>query len=307
MRNAFCLRERIKINSMTLDPNTSSILEVYTLLTSAVAPRPVAFVSTIDVDGNSNLAPYSFFNAVSASPPMLIFSAAVRSRDNTTKDTYSNILHLKECVINVVSHDIVQQMAITSVNFPSGVSEFEKAGFTKIASERVKPFRVAESPVQMECIVEQIVPIGGEKPTAHVIFCRVVLFHIHDAVLGSNNIVDPEKIDLIGRLGQNWYTRTTGELFEIARSERALVLGFDNLPLAIRHSKIFTGNEIAQFASSEKAPTEEEIATIKDDGRIQKAITMGDAQRNLQILAQHAIYENDFDFAKRVCWLSVKY
>ena len=297
-----------ELQTMTLDPNTATALECYTMLASAVAPRPIAFVSTIDSDGNSNLAPYSFFNAVAAAPPTVIFSTSVRLRDNTTKDTYSNILNLKECVINMVSHNIVNQMAITSVNFPSGVSEFEKGGFTPLASERVKPFRVAESPVQMECVVEQIIPIGGEKVSAHVVFCRVVLMHIDDAILDANKMIDPQKIDLVGRLGRAWYTRASGEsLFEIERNERTLVIGYDNLPTAIRSSRVFTGNEIAQLASLVEAPTDLEIATIKKDKRIQKATVMGDAQRNLQLLAQQAIQKNDLDFAKRVSWLSVEY
>ncbi len=293
---------------MTLDPNTATALECYTMLSSAVAPRPIAFISTLDADGISNLAPYSFFNAVAASPPTVIFSCSVRMRDNTTKDTYSNILHLKECVINVVSHNIVNQMAITSVNFPVGVSEFEKGGFTPLASKRVKPFRVAESPVQMECVVEQIIPIGGEKVSAHVVVCRVVLMHIDDAILDDKNMIDPNKIDLVGRLGRAWYTRASGEsLFEIERNERTLVIGYDNLPDAIRNSRVFTGNEIAQLASLVEAPTTSEIATIKNDMRIQKATVMGDAQRNLQLLAQQALNKNDLDFAKLVSWLSVEY
>ena len=292
---------------MILDPNTATAQENYTMLSSAVAPRPIAFVSTLDSDGNSNLAPFSFFNAVAGSPPTVIFSCSVRMRDNTTKDTYHNILHLKECVINVVSHNIVNQMAITSVNFPAGVSEFAKGGFTPLASVRVKPFRVAESPVQLECVVEQIIPIGGEKPSAHVVICRVVLMHIDDAVLDDRKIIDPHKIDLVGRLGRAWYTRSSADLFEIDRNERTLVIGYDNLPSAIRNSPVFTGNEVAQLANLVEAPTIEEIATIKTDSRIQKATIMGDGQRNLQLLAQQALLKNNLDFAKRVAWLSIEF
>lgn len=294
---------------LRIDPNTTAPLDLYQYLVGAVAPRPIAFVSTIDEDGNSNLAPFSFFNAISPNPLTIAFSVARRVRLNAEKDTFYNLEANKQCVVNVVSHEIVGQMAVTALNFPKEISEFEKAGLTPLASEMVKPFRVAESPVQMECIVQQIIPIKSDDGTVtsqHII-CRVVLMHINEKVINpENHRIDPYKIDLVGRLGRFWYARAAGDaLFEIDRPERAVAVGYDGLPKDIRQSTVLTGNEIAHFAALEYAPTPEQILEIKHDKRLQKALAGENKRRNLHLLVSEALKSGDKTFAERAAWWEI--
>jgi len=186
----------------TIDPKTAKTADVHQYLLGAVAPRPICFASTISTDGQANLAPYSFFNAFSSNPPMMVFSSNRRVADNTVKHTLENVEATKEVVINVVTHDILQQMALTSINFDENESEFDKSGLTPIASEMVKPYRVKESPVQMECKVTQIVPLGTEGGAGNLIFCEVLLMHIDESILDQDEKIDPHKIDLMGRMGR---------------------------------------------------------------------------------------------------------
>lgn len=280
---------------LVIDPQTTPIPDLHQFMVSSVAPRPIAFVSTVDTEGVANLAPYSFFNAFSSNPPILVFSSNRRVQDGTTKDTLTNIEATRECVINVVSHNIAQQMSLTSVNFPSDVSEFDKAGLTPIASDLVRPFRVAESPVQMECRVEQILPLGTEGGAGHLIVCRVVRMHISEAVLDSEKRrIDPHKIDLVGRLGRFYYTRASGNaIFEIAQTERPLVLGFDNLPDSILKSEVLTGSNIAQIAALIELPAEADILAMKRDVRVQKSVVSGNKVRALHLLAQEALQKGN--------------
>lgn len=280
---------------LVIDPQTTPISDLHQFMVSSVAPRPIAFVSTVDTEGVANLAPYSFFNAFSSNPPILVFSSNRRVQDGTTKDTLTNIEATRECVINVVSHNIAQQMSLTSVNFPSDVSEFDKAGLTPIASDLVRPFRVAESPVQMECRVEQILPLGTEGGAGHLIVCRVVRMHISEAVLDSEKRrIDPHKIDLVGRLGRFYYTRASGNaIFEIAQTERPLVLGFDNLPDSILKSEVLTGSNIAQIAALIELPAEADILAMKRDVRVQKSVVSGNKVRALHLLAQEALQKGN--------------
>jgi len=193
-----------------VDPEKTSTKDFHQFLLGAVAPRPIAFASTVDENGNPNLAPYSFFNAFSSNPPVLVFSSNRRVSDNTTKDTLHNIEKTKEVVINVVSHSIVRQMAVSSISFPTEDSEFDKTGLTPIASDLVKPFRVKESPVQMECKVSEIIPLGEHGGAGHLIICNVVRMHVDENVLDDNNRIDPHKIDLMGRMGRAYYVRASG-------------------------------------------------------------------------------------------------
>lgn len=280
---------------LVIDPQTTPTPDLHQFMVSSVAPRPIAFVSTVDTEGVANLAPYSFFNAFSSNPPILVFSSNRRVQDGTTKDTLTNIEATRECVINVVSHNIAQQMSLTSVNFPSNVSEFDKAGLTPIASDLVRPFRVAESPVQMECRVEQILPLGTEGGAGHLIVCRVVRMHISESVLDSEKRrIDPHKIDLVGRLGRFYYTRASGNaIFEIAQTERPLVLGFDNLPDSILKSEVLTGSNIAQIAALIELPAEADILAMKRDVRVQKSVVSGNKVRALHLLAQEALQKGN--------------
>jgi flavin reductase (DIM6/NTAB) family NADH-FMN oxidoreductase RutF len=241
---------------LRIDPREIETKDLHQFMLAAVAPRPIAFASTISVDGVPNLAPYSFFNAFSSNPPIVIFSSNRRVANNTTKDTLKNVEDTGEVVINVVSHAIVRQMALASVEFGPEVNEFEKAGFSPLPSELVKPFRVAESPVHMECKVDQIIPLGDGGGAGNLIVCRIVLMHIAESVLNDKGRIDPHKIDLMGRMGRFYYARASGSAVEeIVQDVTAKVIGFDGLPDSILHSTVLTGNNLGQLASLDGLPT----------------------------------------------------
>ncbi len=235
---------------MQIDPKHIATKDLHQFIVGGVAPRPIAFVSTLDENGVANLAPYSFFNAFSSNPPVLVFSSNRRVGNNTTKDTLHNVEKTRECVIQVVTHDIVRQMTLTSIDYPASVDEFEKGGFTKLSSVKVKPYRVAESPIQFECKVQDIIPLGNHGGAGHLVICEVVWMHIDDAVLDDNGRLDPHKLDLMGRLGRAYYARASGNAIETYfQPFESLAIGFDALPVAVRHSAWLTGNEIAEIAS----------------------------------------------------------
>ena len=279
---------------------------MYQFLIGSVAPRPIAFVSTVDTEGVANLAPYSFFNAFSANPPIVVFSSSLRGGNAAKKDTLRNVENTKECVINMVSHNIVRQMTLTAHDYPSDVNEFQKAGLTPIASDLVKPFRVAESPVQMECKVEQIISLGELPTSGRLIVCRIVRMHINEAVLTDDKRrIDPNRIDLVGRLNRYWYTRASGaSLFEIERSDSILPIGFDGLPESIRTSNVLTGNHLAEIAALTELPSKEAILSIKKDIRVQKTLFSQDKKQGLHLLAQEAFLKGDIDFGVKAALLA---
>ena len=249
---------------LTLDPAELETPVLHSYLLSAVAPRPIAFASTIDEDGNPNLSPFSFFNVFSANPPIAIFSPARRVRNNTTKHTLENVKLTKEVVINVVNYDIVQQMSLSSTEYGDGVNEFEKAGLTPIASDVVKPFRVKESPVQLECKVREVVELGNEGGAGNLVICEVVRVHVSEAVLDENGKIDTQKIDLVARMGGDWYCRAHGKaLFEVAKPLRTLGIGVDQIPADIRNSNILTGNDLGMLGNVEEIPDETEVNDYK--------------------------------------------
>jgi flavin reductase (DIM6/NTAB) family NADH-FMN oxidoreductase RutF len=290
---------------MTIDPQTASALDFYQFMIASVAPRPIAFVSTVDGEGNPNLAPFSFFNAFSAKPPILVFATSRRMRDNTTKDTLSNVEATRECVINMVSYNIAGQMSLTSVNYPKGVSEFEKAGLTPVPSDIVKAYRVKEAPVQFECTVEQILPLGTEGGAGCLIVCRILRMHIDDNILDKDGKrIDPHKIDLVGRLGRSYYTRASGDaIFEMAKGELPIPLGFDNLPENIVRSTVLTGNTIAHIASLVELPAKEDILSIKKDSRIQKILFGNNKLVGLHLLAQEEMLKGHIDLGIKIALL----
>ena len=237
-------------------PQDISTAKLHSYLLGAVAPRPIAFASTIDSEGNVNLSPFSFFNVFSANPPILIFSPARRVRDNTTKHTLENVLEIKEVVINIVSYDMVQQMSLSSTEFAKGVNEFEKAGFTKIASSLVLPPRVAESPVQFECKVNDVIALGTEGGAGNLVICELVKLHIDEKILDAEGKIDPVKIDTVARMGGNWYNRSREGLFEVPKPLSALGIGVDALPEEIRQSRVLTGNDLGMLGNIETLPVE---------------------------------------------------
>ena len=249
---------------VSIDPKDLPVQKLHQYLLGAIGPRPIAFASTVDAEGKPNLAPFSFFNVFSANPPILIFSPARSGRTNTTKDTYNNVKVVPEVVINVVNYDIVHQMSLASSPYAPGVNEFEKAGFTALKSDSVKPFRVAESPVQFECKVNQVIELGTEGGAGNLIICEVLKIHIHDEVLDSNGMIDQQKIDLVARMGGDWYSRANAEsMFEITKPISTCGIGFDALPIDIKSSKILSGNNLGHLAGIEKIPDETNVNEYK--------------------------------------------
>ena len=249
---------------LTLDPKELPIPKLHQYLLGAVGPRPIAFASTVDADGNANLAPFSFFNVFSANPPIMIFSPARSGRSNTTKDTYNNVKVVPEVVINVVNYDIVHQMSLASSPYAPGVNEFEKAGFTALKSDSVKPFRVAESPVQFECKVNEVIELGHQGGAGNLIISEVVKIHINEAVLDANGMIDQHKIDLVSRMGGDWYCRAdSNSMFEVKKPITTCGIGFDQLPIDILNSKVFSKNELGQLAGIEELPNETDVNEYK--------------------------------------------
>lgn len=249
---------------ISIDPKAIPVPQLHGYLLGAVAPRPIAFASTVDANGKPNLSPFSFFNVFSANPPVAIFSPARRGRDNTTKHTYENVKEHAEVVINIVNYDMVQQMSLSSTEYGKGVNEFEKAGFTMIESDLVKPFRVAESPVQLECKVTEVKELGTEGGAGNLVFCEVVRIHIKEEVLDANGKVDTHKLDLVGRMGGNWYVHAQGSaLFEVEKPLTTLGIGVDQIPADIRNSTILTGNNLGQLGNVEALPNETDVNEYK--------------------------------------------
>ncbi len=247
---------------LTLNPKDIATGKLHAYLLSAVAPRPIAFASTINQDGTPNLSPFSFYNVFSSNPPIAIFSPARRVRDNTTKHTLDNVKHTPQVVLNAVNYDIVQQMSLPSTEYPYGINEFEKAGLTPVASELVKPFRVKESPVQLECKVNEVIALGDQGGAGNLIVCEILLVHIKESILDELGRIDQHKIDLVGRLGGDWYSRNTGNaLFEVPKPLSSLGIGVDAIPANIRNSNILSGNDLGKLGNVEKMPSNIDIAT----------------------------------------------
>jgi len=291
----------------TITPKELPLGEFHNALLTAIAPRPICFASTIDIEGNANLSPFSFFNIFGSNPTTLIFSPARRVRDNTIKHTLENAIATKEVVINVVNYNMVQQMSLASCEYPKGVDEFVKAGFTALASEKVKPFRVKESPVQFECKVREIIETGNEGGAGNLIICEIILMHIDDSVLNLDGKIDQHKMDLVGRLGSDWYVRANADsLFEVPKPNRNLGMGVDNLPENIRLSTILTGNDLGMLANEQYIPDNDSVEIYK---RMNKEVMeihhrfADDAiklQTELHRLAQYLLSENKVSDAWKV-------
>lgn len=249
---------------LSLNPKDIPVPKLHGYLLGAIGPRPIAFASTIDKNGNPNLAPFSFFNVFSANPPIVVFSPARSGRNNTTKHTYDNIKEVPEVVINIVTYSMVHQMSLASAEYAKDVNEFVKSGFTQIPSETIKPFRVKESPVQMECKVIEVKELGNQGGAGNLIICEVIKLHIEENILDEKGIIDQQKIDLVARMGGNWYCRAFGDsLFEIEKPLTTLGIGVDSIPSDIRNSNILTGNNLGQLGNAEKLPDETEVNEYK--------------------------------------------
>lgn len=274
---------------ISINPLDISTGKLHGYLLGAVSPRPICFASTVDSKGNVNLSPFSFFNVFSANPPIMVFSPARRVRDNTTKHTLDNVLETKEVVINIVSYDMVQQMSLASTEYDKGVNEFIKAGFTEIASEVVAPPRVAESPVQFECKVLNVVALGDNGGAGNLVICQVVRLHIDEAIFDANGHIDPMKIDTVARMGGNWYSRAKEGIFEVPKPLSTLGIGVDALPEAIKNSTILTGNDLGMLANVEVLPVAaNSIVSASEEihKRAQQCLKEGNISEAWNLLAQ---------------------
>lgn len=265
---------------ISISPHDISPVQLQGYLQSAVGPRPIAFASTVDTDGNPNLSPFSFFNVFSSNPPILIFSPARRVRDNTIKHTLINCNNSREVVINVVNYAIVQQMSLSSTEYADGVNEFLKSGLTMLPSDQVAPFRVAESPVQFECKVNDIISLGSEGGAGNLIICEVVKMHIDETVLDKNGNIDQHKIDLVSRMGGSWYSRSNQGLFEIPKPLATLGIGVDEIPIFVKESPVFDGNDLGMLGNVESLPTTEEINIfVKENIQVKGILSSADEMK----------------------------
>ena len=281
---------------LSINPKDISTGKLHGYLLSAVAPRPIAFASTIDNNGKPNLSPFSFFNVFSANPPILIFSPARRVRDNTTKHTLENVKEVKEVVINVVNHAIVQQMSLASTEYAKEVNEFEKAGFTMLPSDEVKPFRVAESPIQFECKVNEIVALGNEGGAGNLVICEVVKMHISEAVLAKDGSIDQHKLDLVARAGGSYYSRANTGFFEIPKPLATLGIGVDALPAKIKESSVLTGNNLGMLANVEGLPNQQDVNNFAKDNA--KFVGLNTTEKHK--FAREFLENNDVESAWKV-------
>ena len=290
---------------MTIDPKEIPVPELHGHLLGAVVPRPIAFASTVDKEGNVNLSPFSFFNVFSANPPIMIFSPARRGRDNTTKHTLENVLEHPECTVNIVSYDMVQQMSLSSTEYEKGVNEFKKAGFTEVKSERVKPPRVKEAPVSFECKVIEVKSLGEQGGAGQLVICEVQLMHIADRILDENGKIHPNKLDAVARMGGNWYARASGDaIFEVAKPLTTMGIGVDQIPDHIRTSTVLTGNHLGMLGNVESLPTEEEVKNFANEPEVRSILDSFDDDENIQLelhkLAADLLNEGEVDTAWKV-------
>ncbi len=269
-------------------------------LLGAIGPRPIAFASTVDVEGRPNLSPFSFFNVFSANPPILIFSPARRVRNNTVKHTLENVKTVKEVVINIVDYAMVQQMSLSSTEYPEGENEFKKAGLTMQTSELVKPFRVAESPVQFECKVTKIEPLGTEGGAGNLVFSEVLKIHVRTDLLDAEGGIDQHKIDQVARMGGNWYSRANQGMFEVPKPLSTLGIGVDRMPAHIRLSKTLSGNDLGLLGNIERLPSKKEIEDFVASDHVLRGILSSDDRAQLEAKAKVYLAKQDVESAWKV-------
>jgi flavin reductase (DIM6/NTAB) family NADH-FMN oxidoreductase RutF len=282
--------------------------DIQNYLQHAIAPRPICFASTIDLEGNVNLSPYSFFNLFSANPPIIVFSPARRVRDNSIKHTLQNVTEVPEVVINIVDYDMLQQTSLTSCDYPKNVNEFEKAGFTQEKAFIVKPPMVKESKIKLECKVNNIIPLGTEGGAGNLVIAEVLWMHIDESILDEHKKIDQSKLDLVARLGANWYTRANAStIFEVEKPNLNLGIGFDALPVSIKNSKILNGNDLGKLANVSELPF---IDPSFHDDRLKNIIQYfslnpDDMETELQLYAKELLAQNNVSAAWQILLASV--
>lgn len=291
----------------TFDLQQISTGDIYQLMIGVVAPRPIAFVSTVSEDGIPNLAPYSYFNAFSSNPPIVAFSSNIQAGDSPQKDTLRNATATKEVTINMVNYQLVRQMAVTNIAFPPKVSEFDKSGLTPIKSEVVRPFRVKESPVQMECKVQQIISLGTQQGAGNLIICEVLRLHLDEQILDEKGRVNPHQLDLMGRMGRAYYVRASGEaVHTIFQPRDKMCIGFEALPKSAQLSKVLTGNELGQLAGLQAVPSEAAINDCQSEALVQKLLQSSHPKQALQERAKRLLASEQVQAAAALVWLAEK-
>ena len=288
-------------NFKTIDPHDLSTQQVHKILLSSVTPRPIALASTIDSNGNVNLSPFSYFNVFSAAPPVLVFSPANRVTDNSKKDTLVNVQENKEVVINLIDKNIVEPTSLSSVYFERGVDEFVKSGLTKISSTKVSPPRVSESPISFECKVNDVISLGTDGGAGNLIICEILMIHINKEYLDSNGNIDPLKLNLVARMGGNYYLDIKPEnLFEIKKPVGVNAIGVDNLPNHINDSDILSKNDIARLGNIEMIPSAKEIHKFIESNGLEKIISLADEKEKIILIHQKVrefLQKNDLESA----------
>lgn len=284
----------------TIDPKDLSTVELQGYLQGSVGPRPIALASTVDADGKPNVSPFSFFNLFSSNPPILIFSPARRVRNNTAKHTLFNVQATRQVVINVVNHAMVQQTSLSSTEYADGINEFEKAGFTMLPSDVVRPYRVAESPVQFECVVNEVIGLGDQGGAGNLVICEVVKIHVDERILNEKGAIDQHKIDLVSRMGGNWYSRANMGLFEVEKPLATLGIGVDAIPEHVKQSGVFSGNDLGMLGNVEELPTKEAVeAFVNSDSVIKELMESGDDVKKFE-KAKKYLEENNVTLAWNV-------
>jgi flavin reductase (DIM6/NTAB) family NADH-FMN oxidoreductase RutF len=305
------------------EPKDLSVPEVHRLLLGGVSPRPIALASTISKDGITNLSPFSFFNAFGANPPIVAFSPSRRGRDASLKDTYNNLMDTGEVVIQVVTYSMVEQVSLSSAEYPSDVDEFLQSGLTPIDSDLVKPKRVKQSPFQMECKLLEIRSFGNAGASANIAICEVLKFHVAEDIF-TDGIIDPVKIDLVARMSGDFYSRAGSDVFALKMPGKKNCIGYDKLPMSIKNSEIFSANDLAKFANVESMPSDEEVQSfiqnivdqkidgfetckeaflryhrLNDHNKMLKAALKIESNRrqNFELTAKCALRNEDIDFA----------
>jgi flavin reductase (DIM6/NTAB) family NADH-FMN oxidoreductase RutF len=287
----------------SFSPKDLSLSEFHSYLLGAVTPRPVAFASSVDNQGNVNLSPFSFFNAFSANPPILVFSPSRRGKDNTTKHTYENIREVPEVVINIANYNLVEQMSLASSNYGKGVNEFVKAGLTEVKSAMVKPPRVLEAPIAFECNVNEVIQLGDKGGAGNLVICEILLMHITEEILDENEKINPVKLDAVGRLGEDWYCRVIPDsIFRVPKPTQHLGIGFDSLPDEIKKSPVLSGNNLARLAGVKELPNKEFLEQIKNSVEVSDVFTrfINDKESmeyHLHMLGKAALERGETDLA----------
>jgi len=287
---------------LTIDTSETKNPKLHHYLLGAVGPRPICFASTIDKDGNRNLAPFSFFNVFSSNPPIAVFSPARSGRTGIQKDTYNNVKEVPEVVINIVNYNMVHQMSLTSSPYEPGEDEFIKSGLTPVESEVIKPWRVKESPVQMECKVNEVIELGDNGGAGNLIVCEILKIHINESILDENEVIDQKKIDLVARMGGNWYCRADeNSMFEIAKPITTLGIGVDAIPEEVKNSSVFSFNDIGQLGGIEQFPNETDVNDYKLIELSDLFVELEGDQKKLELelhkLAKQLLKENKLEDA----------